>query len=50
MVGTWAAMGVLSSSAAANTDELQFAVDGCTDKCTVSVVESGGYLYTEWQY
>lgn len=49
-MGTWATMGLLSSSAAASTDELKFAIDRCTDKCTVSVVESGSYLYTEWQY
>lgn len=49
-MGTWAAVGLLSSSAAASKDELQFSIDGCTDKCTVSVVESGSYLYTEWQY
>lgn len=48
-IGTQAAVGLLSSSATANTGEVEFAIDSYTDKCTVSVVESGSYLYTEWQ-
>jgi len=33
-----------------NKGELEFAINSYTDKCTVSVVESGSYLYTEWQH
>lgn len=42
--------GLPSSHATANTGELEFTINGYTDKCTVSVVESGSYLYTEWQH
>lgn len=43
-------MGLPSSTATANTGELKFAFDSYADKCTVSTVESGSYLYTEWQH
>lgn len=48
-IGTQVAVGLPSSSATANTGELEFAIDSYVDKCTVSMVESGSYLYTEWQ-
>lgn len=49
-IGTQAAMGLPSSHATANTGELEFAINSYTDKCTVSMIESGSYLYTEWQH
>lgn len=47
---TQAAVGLLSSGATASSGELEFAIGSYADKCTVSTVESGGYLYIEWQH